>query len=158
MVSTGVAIPRDVGDAMVFVNLCAEALCGAAQAGDKLSGIDRAARNVLCNPQRAGVVPGDRRVVAATLAGNFPRAAKVEIAIHFQRMKNFLETGEDVAETGHVSRGGFSKRHPSGAAARACADRKRFENRNGFFGSEPLEPRGCGKPGEPATYDRKIDR
>jgi hypothetical protein len=141
---------------MLLVNSGTEALGCPSQAGHELSGIDRAARNVFCNSQSAGIVPGNRGIVAATLARDFPCTAKVEIAIHFQRAKNFLETGEDVAETGHVSRGSLSQRHAAGAAARARAYRECFENGNGFLRREPLEPRGCGKPGEPTADDGKI--
>jgi hypothetical protein len=142
---------------MVLVNSRPEALGCPSQASDEFSGIDRAARNVFRNSQSAGIVPRNRRIGAATLARDFPCAATVEIAIHFQRAKNFLETGEDVAETRHIAGGSFRERHAAGAAACARAYSECFENGNGFLRREPLEPRGCGKPGEPTADDGKID-
>ncbi len=59
-VQFGRGAPAYVFHAVIFVNLRAEALGGAGQAGDEFAGIERAAGDFVYDAQRAGIIPGDR--------------------------------------------------------------------------------------------------
>ncbi len=66
----------------------------------------------------------------ALAACDFPGAAELQIAAHFERVENFGERGEDIAEAGLVACRGFTENDASGAAAGAVADASGFKDRD----------------------------
>jgi hypothetical protein len=116
---------------MIFVDCGAGIVGGSGEAAYEFSGIKRATGNFIDDAECPGILPLNRRGLASTAAGDLPRTIELEIAFHFERLKDFLESGEHIAEPREIACRGFRQNHSAGPAARARADVSRLNHHDG---------------------------
>ena len=95
---SGVVLHSTSRDAMIFENACAEPVRGARQAADQLSGIERAAGNLVHHAQRAGILPANGECAGPRCrrCARFPTRRRARVAV---RLASFFRIFSSPART-----------------------------------------------------------